>query len=102
MSLAAPVRGVVIDPACGYGTLLLAASQAATAQLTLIGQDINSDACHMTRLRMFVHGRPANIIHGDTLRAGTLFDDATLMDSRRGRPRHSRSALCHELAPGAR
>jgi len=81
MSLAAPVRGVVIDPACGYGTFLLAASEAATAQLTLIGQDVNSDACHITRLRMFVHDRPADIINGDTLRAATLFDDASPMDA---------------------
>ena len=81
MSLAAPVGGVLIDPACGYGTLLLAASQAATAQLTLIGQDVSSDACHITRLRMFVHDRPAHVIHGDTLRAGTLFDEPTLMDA---------------------
>jgi type I restriction-modification system DNA methylase subunit len=81
MSLAVPVGGVLIDPACGYGTLLLAASRAATAQLMLIGQDISSDACQIARLRMFVHDRPAHIIHGDTLRAGTLFDEPTLMDT---------------------
>jgi type I restriction-modification system DNA methylase subunit len=81
MSLASPVGGVLIDPACGYGTLLLAASQAATAPLMLIGQDISSDACYIARLRMFVHDRPAHIIHGDTLRAGTLFDEPTLMDT---------------------
>jgi type I restriction-modification system DNA methylase subunit len=81
MSLAAPIDGVLIDPACGYGTLLLAASQAATAQLMLIGQDINPDACHIARLRMFIHDRPAHIIHGDTLRVGTLFDEPTLMDT---------------------
>jgi predicted DNA-binding transcriptional regulator AlpA len=80
-SLAAPVGGVLIDPACGYGTLLLAATEAATAQLTLIGQDISSDACQIARLRMFVHGRPADIINGDTLRAAELFDNATLMDA---------------------
>jgi type I restriction-modification system DNA methylase subunit len=83
MSLGAPVGGALIDPACGYGTLLLAASQAATAQLMLIGQDINPDACHIARLRMFVHDRPAHIIQGDTLRGrpGTLFDEPTLMDT---------------------
>ena len=81
MSLAAPVRGVVIDPACGYGTLLLAASKAATTQLTLIGKDVSSDACHITRLRMFVHGLTADVTLGDTLQARTLFDDATLMDA---------------------
>jgi type I restriction-modification system DNA methylase subunit len=80
MSLAAPVRGVLIDPACGYGTLLLAASEAATARLMLIGQDVDSEACRITRLRMFVHGRPADIVEGDTLRARTLFDPPTLID----------------------
>ena len=81
MSLAAPVGGVLIDPACGYGTLLLAASRAATGQLMLIGQDISSDACHIARLRMFVHDRPAHIIHRDSLRADTLFDEPTLIDT---------------------
>ncbi len=80
ISLAAPVGGVLMDPACGYGTLLLAASRAATDQLMLIGQDINSDACRITRLRMFVHDRPARIIHGDTLRADTLLDGAASME----------------------
>jgi type I restriction-modification system DNA methylase subunit len=81
VSLATPVSGVLIDPACGYGTLLLATSQAATGQHLLIGQDINPGACHIARLRMFVHDRPAHIIHGDTLRASTLFDEATFMDT---------------------
>jgi type I restriction-modification system DNA methylase subunit/predicted DNA-binding transcriptional regulator AlpA len=81
MSIAAPVRGVVIDPACGYGTLLLAASKAVTTQLTLIGKDVSSDACHITRLRMFVHGLTADVSLGDTLQARTLFDDVTLMDA---------------------
>jgi type I restriction-modification system DNA methylase subunit/predicted DNA-binding transcriptional regulator AlpA len=79
MSLADPVSGVLIDPACGYGTFLLAASRAAMGQITLIGQDINSDTSRLARLRMFVHGQAADIVHGDTLRAGTLFD-ATAMD----------------------
>jgi type I restriction-modification system DNA methylase subunit/predicted DNA-binding transcriptional regulator AlpA len=79
MSMAAPVRGVVIDPACGYGTLLTAASRAAAEPLTLIGQDINAEACQITRLRMLVHGRPADVIKGDTLRAASLFEDATPM-----------------------
>lgn len=79
MSLADPVSGVVIDPACGYGTFLLVASRVATGQLTLIGQDINLDTSRLARLRMFVHGQPADIVRDDALRARTLFD-ATVMD----------------------
>ena len=66
-SLAAPISGVVLDPACGQGTFLLAASRKATAPLTLIGQDINYAACRITRLRMFVHGLSADVVKGDTL-----------------------------------
>jgi predicted DNA-binding transcriptional regulator AlpA len=71
MSLAAPISGTILDPACGHGTLLLAASRKAGAQLTLIGQDINAAACIITRLRMLVHGLSADITHGDTLAGGT-------------------------------
>lgn len=66
-SLAAPISGVVFDPACGHGTFLLAASRKAAAPLTLIGQDINAAACRITRLRMFVHGLPADVVQDDTL-----------------------------------
>jgi type I restriction-modification system DNA methylase subunit len=79
MSLADPVSGVLIDPACGYGTFLLAASRAAAGQITLIGQDINLETSRLARLRMFVHGQAADIVRGDTLRAKPLFD-ATVMD----------------------
>lgn len=69
ISLADPVSGVLIDPACGFGTLLLAASRVpTTAPLKLIGQDINGAACDVARLRMFVHDQPARIIQRDTLR----------------------------------
>jgi type I restriction-modification system DNA methylase subunit/predicted DNA-binding transcriptional regulator AlpA len=69
MSLADPIRGVMVDPACGYGTLLVAASKESDSRLTLIGQDIDPRACEVTRLRMFVHGLSADISQGDTLRA---------------------------------
>ena len=66
-SLAAPISGMVLDPACGHGTFLLAASRKAAAPLTLIGQDINAAACRITRLRMFVHGLRADVVQDDTL-----------------------------------
>lgn len=67
MSLAQPIRGVVYDPACGQGGLLLAASRNSEAPVTLVGQDTNPRACLVAQLRMFVHGVSANIVKGDTL-----------------------------------
>jgi N-6 DNA Methylase len=68
VALAAPIRGIVFDPACGYGTLLLAADRKAKAPLTLIGQEINSMVHRIARLRMFVHGLDAEVVQGDTLK----------------------------------
>jgi hypothetical protein len=67
MSLAAPIGGVVYDPACGMGTLLLSASQDSEIPITLIGQDVNFRACLIAQLRMFLHGLTAHIVNGDTL-----------------------------------
>jgi type I restriction-modification system DNA methylase subunit len=78
MSLADPVQGVVVDPACGFGTLLVGASKAATAPLTLVGQDINDAACDIARLRMLAHGQPADITHGDTLRTDLSTESARM------------------------
>ena len=68
VTLAAPIGGVVFDPACGYGTLMLAANQKARAPLTLLGQEINPIVRRIARLRMFVHGLDAEVVQGDTLR----------------------------------
>ena len=67
MTLASPIKGSVLDPACGHGTFLLAASRKAKGQLTLLGQDINATSCLITRLRMLVHGLPAEVRQADTL-----------------------------------
>jgi hypothetical protein len=67
MTLASPIKGSVLDPACGHGTFLLAASRKAKGQLTLLGQDINDTSCLITRLRMLVHGLSADVRQADTL-----------------------------------
>ena len=67
MTLASPIKGSVLDPACGHGTFLLAASRKARGQFTLSGQDINATSCLITRLRMLVHGLPADVRQVDTL-----------------------------------
>ena len=67
MTLASPIKGSVLDPACGHGTFLLSASRKAKGQLTLLGQDINATSCLITRLRMLVHGLPADVRQADTL-----------------------------------
>jgi SAM-dependent methyltransferase len=56
--------GTVLDPACGIGTLLLA-SGASRA----LGQDINETAARVTTVRLLLHGTPAVVRSGDTLRA---------------------------------
>lgn len=67
MTLASPIKGSVLDPACGQGTFLLAASRKAKGQLILLGQDINATSCLITRLRMLVHGLPTDVRQADTL-----------------------------------
>lgn len=77
--LAAPIGGVIFDPACGHGTLLLAAARKAKSPFTLVGQEISPAAGRIARLRMFVHGLDANVLVGDTLR-GDDFDQVTGVD----------------------
>jgi SAM-dependent methyltransferase len=69
-ALVAPITGTVHDPACGYGSFLLAASRKAAAPLRLSGQDINPGVCRIARLRMFVHGLRAEVVQGNTLMNG--------------------------------
>ncbi len=65
----APIRGTVLDFACGQGTLLLSAARAMPAgePLTLVGQDINDAARRLAQVRLLVHGFNADITTGDTL-----------------------------------
>ncbi|MFG2091722.1 MULTISPECIES: N-6 DNA methylase [unclassified Spirillospora] len=55
---------VVLDPACGLGTLLLSVPGARVA----LGQDSNASAARITAVRLLLAGTPADIIPGDSLR----------------------------------
>ncbi|WP_091454729.1 N-6 DNA methylase [Actinokineospora iranica] len=64
---AGDVSGVVFDPACGFGTLLLAFGE--DAKITLVGQEINPDATRLTQARLALAGRDdATVRTGDSLR----------------------------------
>jgi len=67
-----PVRGTVVDPACGHGTLLLTAARSARAgeHIRLTGWDLNHNASRLAQVRMLVHGIEADIASGDTLHGG--------------------------------
>ncbi|TDC97084.1 hypothetical protein E1285_04820 [Actinomadura sp. 7K507] len=55
---------VVLDPACGLGTLLLATPGARLA----LGQDGNAAAARITAIRLLMAGTPAEVVPGDSLR----------------------------------
>ncbi|XRQ14036.1 N-6 DNA methylase [Actinomadura welshii] len=62
--LACQEGDVVLDPACGLGTLLLAAPGARRA----LGQDRNPAAARITAVRLLLAGTPAEVVSGDSLR----------------------------------
>ncbi|WP_067807187.1 N-6 DNA methylase [Actinomadura formosensis] len=59
------VLGTVLDPACGLGTLLLAAPGARSA----LGQESDPSAARIAAVRLRLAGTPAEIVPGDSLRA---------------------------------
>ncbi|MEU4540356.1 N-6 DNA methylase [Streptosporangium sp. NPDC023825] len=85
--LAAGNGGVVLDPACGVGTLLLAAdsragrggastgrgaSARAGRGAVLMGQEINETSALLTAVRLLLRGAEARIVAGDSLREDGL------------------------------
>jgi len=92
--LAAGEAGVVLDPACGVGTLLLRAGALARSragsrrdregrarpgrETVLMGQEINESNALLTAVRVLLRGAEARIVAGDSLRedrlAGELAD----------------------------
>lgn len=71
VELVAPETGTVLDPACGLGTLLLAAP-AGTARL---GQELNPTAATIAAVRLLLAGADAHVTAGDSLRADGLADE---------------------------
>lgn len=66
----------VLDPACGTGSLLLAAGRRGAADLR--GQEISYDLANLAALRLALHGDRATIRAGDSLAGGTF--DGELAD----------------------
>lgn len=71
-------EGTVLDPSCGFGTLLLAAPPNAT----LLGQDIDPVTATIAAIRLRLADRTATTETGDSLRADALAEpaDAILCD----------------------
>ncbi|GAB1512053.1 N-6 DNA methylase [Actinophytocola sp. KF-1] len=64
LALAEPhLRGTVYDPACGLGTLLMAAHERAGDRVELVGDNENRRAHMVATLRALIHGVPVTL-HG--------------------------------------
>src|SRR5206468_1919831 len=64
---AGPTSGIVLDPACGIGSLLLAVGKGSDAALA--GQEINPTAARLATSRAVLDGHSDVTIHiGDSLR----------------------------------
>ncbi|GAA4193504.1 N-6 DNA methylase [Streptosporangium oxazolinicum] len=78
--LAAGDGGVVLDPACGVGTLLLGADSwtgrregvPEDRKTVLMGQEINETNALLTAVRVLLRGAEARIVAGDSLRDDRL------------------------------
>ena len=66
---------VVSDPACGVGTLLLAAQGAGR----LLGQDLNATSARIAAARLRLHGAEADIVAGDSMREDELGTEADVV-----------------------
>jgi hypothetical protein len=67
-----PIRGTVVDPACGHGTLILTAGKSTRLgeHTRLFGCERIESASRLAQVRMLVHGIKAEITTGDTLHGG--------------------------------
>jgi hypothetical protein len=60
--------GLVLDPACGLGTLLLATPDGTRA----VGQDVNATSASIAETRLRLAGRDGTVAAGDSLRADAV------------------------------
>jgi hypothetical protein len=65
VELVVPTNGTVLDPACGLGTLLLAAPPGCTP----LGQELHDTSAAIATARLLLADTPATVVAGDTLRA---------------------------------
>lgn len=69
----------VYDPTCGSGSLLLKVGDAATARVTLYGQEKDAATSGLARMNMILHNSPtATIAQGNTLADPKFKDGETL------------------------
>ena len=67
------------DPTCGSGSLLLKVGDAATARITLYGQEKDAGTSGLARMNMILHDNPtALIVQGNTLADPKFKDGDTL------------------------
>jgi type I restriction enzyme M protein len=69
----------VYDPTCGSGSLLLKVGDAATAKVTLYGQEKDSATSGLARMNMILHNNPTALVaQGDTLADPKFKEGGTL------------------------
>ncbi|MEU7948866.1 N-6 DNA methylase [Micromonospora taraxaci] len=77
VALAAPEAETLLDPACGIGTLLLAAAESPSIR-EFRGQEVSQTAARIATARLLLHAGDAHVAVADSLRAdaygGKLFD----------------------------
>ncbi|MEV5408220.1 N-6 DNA methylase [Thermopolyspora sp. NPDC052614] len=66
--LVTPDGGTVFDPACGVGTLLLAAHRRAPGRLRLVGQEVGTAVARIAAARLLLGGASGRVAAGDSLR----------------------------------
>jgi hypothetical protein len=79
VDLVAPGADIVLDPACGLGTLLLAVPDGTST----VGQDVNATSASIAGTRLRLAGRDVTVSAGDSLRADAVSDvlaDAVVCD----------------------
>ncbi|HEX3782526.1 MAG TPA: N-6 DNA methylase [Pseudonocardiaceae bacterium] len=69
--LAGPAAGTVLDPACGLGTLLLAAPGSRA-----LGQDVNEVSARIAEIRLRLAEVPTEILAADSLRQRGFTDES--------------------------